>query len=147
MKSLLNCRDIDINKHGGSVDTPLYAACYDGQADNMRALLNRDDVKTDYMDIYDRTMSHGPCEPGHVECLRVLVEYGLFELKAIAKNGLNPIENACKDNQMNIVRYFVENIETVAPGLDIASVENCNCFYANVSNKPLSVDMRVSLDI
>ena len=67
----------------------------------------------------NRTLAHKASENGHVECLRVLIQNGLFELHANDVNGHNPIEVACHFDQINIVRYFIQNVTLITPELDI----------------------------
>ena len=103
--------DININVQGENGFTALFTACKFGEANNIRLLLNSDNIKTDYVDLEGSTLLHIVCKGGHVNCLRILVQHGLFKHDVTDDDGFNPIERACQHNQFNVVRYFIEDFE------------------------------------
>ena len=99
--TMLLQRDIDINYRDSNGNTALSTACQYGQAENMTILLGEDDIKTDVVVWNGRTLAHIACLNGHVNCLRVLVQHGLFVYDINDIDELNPIERACQYDQVN----------------------------------------------
>ena len=125
---VLNHKKSDINETNRTGLTAFSKACRRCTREVIDVFLSAkyaDKIKTDSLDVYNRTASHMACETGNFEIVQLLVDRGLYHTNYRGGVGgalWTPFQMACNEGQFNTVNYLLSKSKQLLFGQSRAYV-------------------------
>ncbi|KAL5265074.1 hypothetical protein ACHWQZ_G005979 [Mnemiopsis leidyi] len=96
------------SKRNQKGETLLHRAAITGDIDKLQFLLEENEIDVNSKDNAGWTPLHEACIKKHVECARLLLEYGA-EVNAKAENHDTPLHDACSKDALAIIRLLLDH--------------------------------------
>ena len=94
---------------GGGVHTPLCVAMLSSTTDVVQVLLASSQIDDNVHDHLGRTIMHfaADCDSRHLDCVRMVVESGKFDLNIQDINGYSPLHSAVQEDNLKVAEMLL----------------------------------------